>query len=72
MVIPDPANCARYYNCSDPSLAQGLDEPYRQECKYPRLFQSAGVGCQLFTMVRCQKNRYVPKTPCKFTILSMV
>ncbi|XP_071165551.1 uncharacterized protein [Mytilus edulis] len=66
MVIPDPANCARYYNCSDPSLAQGLDEPYRQECKYPRLFQSAGVGCQLFTMVRCQKNRYVPKTPCEY------
>jgi hypothetical protein len=71
MVIPDPANCARYYNCSDPSITPGL-EPYRQECKYPRLYQNANVGCQLFTLVRCQANRYIPKTPCKLFILYQV
>ncbi|KAK3095139.1 hypothetical protein FSP39_010723 [Pinctada imbricata] len=65
VLIPDPNNCARYYNCSDPNVVQGLDQPYLKECTYPKLFQSASVGCQLFMMVSC-KGRYTPMTPCEY------
>ncbi|XP_061184903.1 uncharacterized protein LOC133192909 isoform X1 [Saccostrea echinata] len=65
-IIQDPENCARYYNCSEPSMVTGLDRPYLRECSYPKLFASPAVGCQLFMMVDCAKRRRVPMSPCEY------
>lgn len=65
-IIPDPENCGRYYNCSDPSTVQGLNKPYLRECTYPKLFASPAVGCQLFMMVDCAKRKKIPMSPCEY------
>lgn len=65
VLIPDPLHCARYYNCSDPSLVQGLGIPHLQECKYPRLFGYGATNCELFTEIPCE-TRYEPKAPCEY------
>ncbi|WAR27974.1 hypothetical protein MAR_013678 [Mya arenaria] len=65
VLIPDPNHCARFYNCSDPSVRQGLGVPHLHECKYPRLFGYGGTSCQLFTEITCE-TRYEPKAPCEY------
>lgn len=65
-IIPDPENCGRYYNCSDPASVQGLNKPYLRECTYPKLFASPAVGCQLFMMVDCAKRKKIPMSPCEY------
>ena len=64
VLIPDPDHCSRYYNCSEPATVEGLNVPFKQECKYPRLFGYGATSCQLFTEVQCQR-RFEPKAPCK-------
>ena len=70
MLIPDPLHCARYYNCSDNTVQQGLGIGHLQECKYPRLFGYGATSCQLFTEIQCE-TRYEPKAPCKYMFLSL-
>lgn len=64
-LIPDPTNCARYFNCSNPGVSRGMVQPYLAECKYPKLFVSSSMGCQIFTTVSCQ-DRYEPRAPCEY------
>lgn len=69
-VLPDPDNCAQYFNCSDPAIrgsingAVNLPENYRKECQYPDLFDPVHKECQTFTAVNCSK-RNEPQAPCK-------
>lgn len=59
-LIPDPSNCARFYNCST-----GLMNPLSQECQYPSLFSIIRRACVNFESVQCGV-RYEPQSPCKF------
>ena len=58
-LIPDPDNCATYFNCS-----MGLLNPPSQECKYPSLFSMLRRDCVNFEYVECGV-RYEPQAPCK-------
>lgn len=69
-LMMDPTNCARYYNCSDPSIKEGLGVKYLHECRYPRLFKDVQTGCVLFLNVTCAE-RYEPKAPCKYNISAL-
>jgi hypothetical protein len=64
-IIPDPDNCARYFNCSQmftqPSLVK-----YQAECDYPLLFNSQTLMCDDFEIVNCG-TRMEPKAPCKLS-----
>ena len=71
VLIPDPDHCSRYYNCSEPATVEGLNVPFKQECKYPRLFGYGATSCQLFTEVQCQR-RFEPKAPCKYLQFSKI
>ncbi|XP_071175832.1 uncharacterized protein [Mytilus edulis] len=59
VIIPDPTNCAKYYNCSDPT------RQYMKECTYPDLFSTITQRCERFQMVGCRK-RPEPQAPCEY------
>nr|XP_022322146.1 uncharacterized protein LOC111123822 isoform X3 [Crassostrea virginica] len=59
-LIPDPDNCAKYFNCS-----MGLLNPPSQECKYPSLFSMLRRDCVNFEYVECGV-RYEPQAPCEY------
>lgn len=59
-VLPDPDNCAKFYNCSEKN---GL----HNECTYPDLFNPDGQICQEFLNVTCS-TRKEPQVPCKFLL----
>lgn len=59
-VLPDPDNCAKFYNCSEKN---GL----HKECTYPDLFNPDGQICQEFLNVTCS-TRKEPQAPCKFLL----
>ncbi|WAR05418.1 hypothetical protein MAR_020787 [Mya arenaria] len=61
-VLPDPTNCASYYDCS---ARAGLGAGYRKECRYPDLFSVATGACGNFTTVDCDK-RLEPQAPCEY------
>ena len=72
-VLPDPDNCAHFFNCSDPTLTTitrvgGLTPAnYRKECHYPDLFDETIKQCNNFEMVKCDKKPE-PQAPCKLFI----
>lgn len=74
-VLPDPDNCAHYYNCSSVprqgvpriSSATALGK-YGAECQYPDLFDDLTQQCRNFTDVNCS-TRTEPQAPCEYTIL---
>ena len=57
-VIPDPDNCAKYYNCT---------YTQHQECKYPGLYNPNTRSCDKFTSVSCD-HRQEPQAPCKYHV----
>ena len=63
----DPSNCARYFNCSDPTSPLG---PYIEECNYPELFSTLYKTCGQFDQVDCQ-SRPEPTSPCKIYYLNV-
>ena len=71
-VLPDPNNCAHYFNCSDRSSSMvtraanqnSVPGNYRKECKYPQLFGMTKKRCRNFENVTCG-NRTEPQAPCK-------
>lgn len=73
-VLPDPDNCAHYFNCSSVprqgvrriSSAIALGK-YGVECQYPDLFDDLTQQCKNFTNVNCS-TRTEPQAPCEYTI----
>lgn len=69
-LLPDPDNCAHYFNCSDPTVNVITRQQnqqigsYRKECPYPDLFDPVLQQCGMFTTVEC-KTRPEPQAPCK-------
>lgn len=69
-LLPDPDNCAHYFNCSDPTVnvitrqQNQQTGSYRKECPYPDLFNPVLQQCGMFTTVEC-KTRPEPQAPCK-------
>ncbi|XP_062614312.1 uncharacterized protein LOC134276046 [Saccostrea cucullata] len=61
-VVPHPANCAQYYNCSQRNTRLG---GYLMECPYPQLFSTISHSCQDFTTTQCH-SRFEPKSPCEY------
>ena len=57
-MIPDPTNCAKFYNCSQKMAVTS-------ECKYPDLFSDVTKQCEQFQSVSCD-TRKEPQEPCKF------
>lgn len=73
-VLPDPDNCAHYYNCSvamATSYNGGRPVVVSQkpmECTYPDLYDPVKKMCTNFTKVDC-KTRKEPQAPCKLLLL---
>lgn len=65
-LLPDPKNCARYYNCSQVITLPSL-EKYQGECDYPLLFNLDTMACDDFEIVLC-KERVEPKAPCEYLL----
>ena len=63
-IKPDPDNCARYFNCSQPDTVFGVGS-YKMECPYPDLFSVTTLTCQQFKTVSCNARKE-PKDPCKY------
>jgi hypothetical protein len=54
-ILPDPDNCAHYFNCSDATTATITRATmaagnYRKECHYPDLFDDSIKQCNNFEM----------------------
>lgn len=60
--IPDPANCAKFYDCSK-LLSSTTLQDMTTECKYPDLFSVKDGKCQDFKSVNCT-TRKEPMAPC--------
>ncbi|KAL3884669.1 hypothetical protein ACJMK2_024787, partial [Sinanodonta woodiana] len=58
-LIPNPLNCAQYYDCRD------LLEPILYECEYPQLYSIQSRSCETFTTVNCG-SRPEPQAPCEY------
>ena len=76
VILPDPDNCAHYFNCSDATTATinratMAAGNYRKECHYPDLFDDSIKQCNKFEMVNCSKKPE-PQAPCKFEIFSLL
>jgi hypothetical protein len=75
-LLPDPDNCAHYFNCSDPTVAVVTRQlvnstgHYRKECPYPDLFDSVLQQCQMFSSVKCN-TRPEPQAPCMYLTSSL-
>lgn len=65
LLIADPNNCARYFNCSSLAVRYEGFELNQDECPYPQLFSIETGFCEDFPEVNC-KGRFVPKAPCTF------
>lgn len=70
-LLPDPDNCAKFFNCSESlikprssrsSVAIGK---FGYECPYPELYDTMLQMCSNFTQVRCT-TRWEPMAPCKY------
>ena len=72
-VLPDPDNCAHYYNCSIAMAttyrggAPVVVSQKQMECPYPDLYDPVLKTCANFTSVNC-KTRKEPQAPCKLMI----
>ncbi|XP_062607658.1 uncharacterized protein LOC134269470 [Saccostrea cucullata] len=62
--IPDPENCAKFYNCSKLLSSKTLED-MKTECGYPDLFSLSTGRCQNFKTVNCTKRKE-PVTPCEY------
>ncbi|KAL5005161.1 hypothetical protein ScPMuIL_018617 [Solemya velum] len=62
--LPNPTNCAEYYDCTQRSNPQGFTR-FLMECPYPSLFSTETLSCRPFLEVEC-RDRYEPKTPCEY------
>ena len=60
-MIPDPTNCAKFYNCSQNMATKTA---VTSECKYPDLFSRVSNKCEKFQNVSCD-TRKEPQAPCK-------
>ncbi|KAH3812327.1 hypothetical protein DPMN_140756, partial [Dreissena polymorpha] len=60
-ILPDPDNCARYFNCSQAAVQASLVK-YQAECDYPFLFNTQTMACDDFEIVKCG-TRLEPKAP---------
>ena len=60
-ILPDPDNCAHFYNCSE-KMSPLVS--YKHECQYPDLFSTKTRRCENFTTVQCDKRKE-PMAPCK-------
>lgn len=71
-VLPDPDNCAHFFDCSNRTTATHraayivTPQSLSQECTYPDLFDANTRQCMLFTSVNCQ-TRPEPMAPCEST-----
>ena len=63
-MIPDPTNCAKFYNCSQNMATKTA---VTSECKYPDLFSRVSNKCERFQNVSCD-TRKEPQAPCKFDL----
>lgn len=68
LLIADPNNCARYFNCSGLAVRYEGFELNQDECPYPQLFSVETGFCEDFPEVNC-KGRFIPKAPCTFMSL---
>lgn len=59
--LPNPKNCAQFYDCSVRDSEYGL---YLKECQYPLLYEIETGTCQHYSKVNCG-SRYEPVEPCK-------
>lgn len=67
LLLSDPTNCARYYNCSRYAVKYEGFQLNQDECPYPQLFSVNTGFCEDFPDVNCE-SRYVPKAPCMYII----
>lgn len=72
-ILPDPDNCAHYYNCSvamATTFRSGTPVVVSQkqmECPYPDLYDPVRRMCANFTSIDC-KQRKEPQAPCKYSL----
>ncbi|VDI54945.1 Hypothetical predicted protein, partial [Mytilus galloprovincialis] len=64
-IIPDPTNCAKYYNCSDPTRQDIFILETCRECTYPDLFSRVTFKCENFSTVNCIPLQE-PLAPCEY------
>ena len=63
-MLPNPDNCAQYYDCHEENSLLGH---YLMECPYPQLFNDELGKCSDYTEVVCG-TRFEPKSPCKYLL----
>ena len=61
--LPNPDNCAQFYDCA---VQQGEYGGHQRECEYPKLYSVETGTCQHFSRVNCG-HRYEPITPCELS-----
>ncbi|XP_071083543.1 uncharacterized protein [Haliotis cracherodii] len=66
-LIPHPAMCAQYYNCSAPAMKihRSTLEQNLQECPFPQLYNPETQRCEHYSMVTCG-NRTEPLGKCEY------
>nr|XP_022335507.1 uncharacterized protein LOC111132108 [Crassostrea virginica] len=65
LLLADPNNCARYFNCSRYAVKYEGFALSQDECPYPQLFSIETGFCEDFPDVNC-KDRFIPKAPCDY------
>lgn len=68
LLLADPNNCARYFNCSRYAVKYEGFALNQDECPYPQLFSIETGFCEDFPDVNC-KGRFIPKAPCTLNII---
>ncbi|KAL4228860.1 hypothetical protein ACF0H5_011900 [Mactra antiquata] len=61
-IVPNPLNCAQYYDCTKTSK---LGQLHLFECPYPQLFNDNTLVCDNFENVNCDR-RQEPMAPCEY------
>lgn len=70
-LLPDPDNCAKFFNCSESLIKPRSSRSnvaigkFGYECPYPELYDTMLQMCSNFTKVRCT-TRWEPMAPCKY------
>ncbi|XP_052252894.1 uncharacterized protein LOC127859481 isoform X5 [Dreissena polymorpha] len=60
--IPEPHNCAKYYDCTKKGRTL---QDFTSECQYPDLFSMTTNQCENFSQVACTP-RTEPQAPCEY------
>ncbi|XP_048247457.1 uncharacterized protein LOC124144745 [Haliotis rufescens] len=66
--FPDPADCAKSYDCTNPQHQMGL-QMFQRECDYMHLYDAGSSSCVMFDKltVPCG-DRFEPRAPCEYKV----